>query len=173
MQRLRDGVAHFAITNRPDILASSEVPPDWVIITISFDDTFEELLVGNDMGPQHVMMMQGQVVFRFNDDVVKEDPVVPTAVITFTSTGAENLFAVLKRRFPLLFDKIGGKFVVIVNTDSAASCLRVGRHFCSLAMAEPARYHLHSTCMQHMGTSSSSSSRRRRRSSSSSRRRSS
>ena len=141
VQRLRDGVAHFAITNRPDILASSEVPPDWVIITISFDETFEELLVGSDMGPQHVMMMQGQVVFRFKDDVVKEDLVVPIAVIT--STGAENVLALLKRRFPLLFDNIGGKFVVIVNTDSAASCLRVGRHFCSLAMAQPGVYATH------------------------------
>ena len=104
VQRLRDGVAHFAITNRPDILASSEVPPDWVIITTSFDETFEELLVGSDMGPQHVMMMQGQVVFRFSDDVVKEDLVVPIAVVT--STGAENLLVVLKRRSPLQFDKI-------------------------------------------------------------------
>ena len=105
-------------------------------------------------------------MFRFNDDVVKEDLVVPIAVIT--STGAENLLAVLKRRFPLLFDKIGGKFVVIVNTDSASLCLRVGRHFCSLAMAEPGRYHVHPTSMQHVETSSSTSSRRRRRSSSSS-----
>ena len=95
VQRLRDGVAHFAITNRPDILASSEVPPDWVIVTIFFDETFEELMVGSEMGPQHVMMMQGQVVFRFNDDVVKEDLVVPIAVIT--NTGAENLLAVPKR----------------------------------------------------------------------------
>ena len=154
MQRLRNGVAHLVCKARSD-RCSKHGTPDLIIITFSFDDTMENLFVsssatGTQTGPQHVCMLQGKITYQFCETTFCDDIIVPIAILLDTT--AETLLAALKSRCPDVFRKFDDSvlFLVILNTDSAKSCLRLGRHFQFLSESESSKLHLQSLCMQHM-----------------------
>lgn len=78
IQKLRDGMAHVCVEQsrqrRTDI--ESALPPDYIVMLLSFDETTEDLQVESSLGPQSVLMAQAKLLFRFGDEVVEEDVVV-------------------------------------------------------------------------------------------------
>ena len=127
-----------------------------IIFVCAFDETTQDLRVAQASdGPQHIFMIQGRVICLYGDGTVRvEDMVLPITVVLDTT--AETMLRALKIRMPQLFKQYGDDIVVlvVVNSDSAASCLRLGRHFQATAEQIEMRLHLHSWCLQHMTSTS-------------------
>jgi hypothetical protein len=97
-------------------------------------------------------MSQGRVqtVNADFDTLGTHDVIAPTTVIEDTT--AESLLGALQLRFPWLFvdSEVRDLLVLVLNSDSASSNVRLYNHFCYLAETGKGPLILHSRCMMHM-----------------------
>jgi len=120
-----------------------------VVLQVSFDETTQEVR-NNVSGDQSLLMMSGKFVYLVGSRRIEGDIIVPTTILT--EGCAEALLAALELRVPELFVEYKCRLVVILNSDSHKACMRLARHFYSVAQNSkmPGITVLHSRCMQHM-----------------------
>lgn len=107
-------------------------------------------------GPTSLFVLRAQLVWRISsDDVQKYQITMPTLALLDTS--AEFLCAAIDRALPVRLDFLARRvrhFAVILNTDSASSCLRLARVFAQhpgvvFGPACPPIYIIHARCCVH------------------------
>jgi hypothetical protein len=105
------------------------------ILEISFDESEQSTRIGDEVGRFTMMMMHCKMKLFFEDG--REHAIqVPLPPAFLSNTKTETLLNVLRARLPLSVQKLVDRAVLTViwiGSDSARSCLKVGRHATSMA----------------------------------------
>ena len=127
MQKVRNCVA-LAYIQHQNASVKASTPSKHAILRVSFDETEQDLALGDDCvkGVVNVLMMHAKLLLGFQECSPKVFNLVmaPAALI---NTTAEAQFTGLRCRLPSSLASLDCETVVILNSDSAKSCKRVGR----------------------------------------------
>ena len=124
---------------------------DTVIVEVSFDETEEPARVSVISETVQMMTVHARIFRRAGGVSQRFDVIVPP--VALESTSAENLKAGLLRHLPFSLSGLrqgADQFALIVNSDSAASCLRLGRHLAELVPTLPSPCLMHQGCLSMM-----------------------
>ena len=148
-QDLRDATAqHFMDLQKAALVA---LPPcTTLIIEIALDETEQAVRLDAPSETASAIVIHVKTFRRRGDQVQSLDLVLPSGVVE--STGCNALLAALESRLPLslaTFRQTAQRIVVVLNTDSAHSCLKLGRHLNVEApcLAAPCRTHQLCICI--------------------------
>jgi hypothetical protein len=146
VQRVRNGMAEtFCVLQRHALKELEH--GDHLIAHVAFDETSEPCKLDcSTTDAVSVMTLHLKIMHRRDNNVKVFEVVIPPCIID--STTGEHLLAALYDRLPLSLDELAEKasrFTLLLNTDSGASCLRVGRFLGSKMPTVP------SVCRMHQG----------------------
>lgn len=149
VQDIRNAVSEKFVQLQADAFAFLPRDLDLIVLEIAFDETEEPITLGQVRSETvHVMTLHGRIFYRAGMEHNKIELVMPPAVLE--STSANNLKAALLRRLPWSLHSIKSRckrFVLLVNSDSGAACLRLGRHLSEMAASLPAPCKMHQGCL--------------------------
>lgn len=149
VQRVRNCVAETVLSTFEQGLTSAvAAAAPFVVLQVSFDETKEDLRCENTTGTHHVLMCQAYLAMQTQEGWTERPIVCPTTVIA--STSAEHILSALLHRLPFMLDFCdSSRYVMILNSDSAKSNIRLARHMEALTERKPFAV-LHSRCQMHM-----------------------
>ena len=153
VQQVRNAVAETIVSHVNEQVESDSKRPGVRILEVSFDETKENIRCAQTVGSQHVLMCQARLGVQTPEfDFIDRDIICPTTVIQDTT--AETLLSALTERLPMMldFDK-RCPYVLILNSDSAQSNIRLGKHFMQLCQRNGFLF-LQSRCQMHMACAS-------------------
>ena len=155
IQQVRDAVAeHFMQLQKEGLqnLRRSDIQ----FIEIAMDET--ELPTNVDFPAEavHHMVVHVIITRHRRREPMTIELTLPPALLE--STSAEHLFAALVVRLPFTLHQLVGtsqKTVIFLNTDSAPSCLRLGRHLGTICPTLPSPCKMHQFAIALVSTVSS------------------
>ena len=119
-----------------------------LILEIALDETEQAVRLDAPSETASAIVIHMKVFRRCGDQVQSLDLVLPSGVVE--TTGSNTLLAALESRLPLslaTFRQAAQRMVVVLNTDSAPSCLKLGRHLNDVAPCLSAPCRMHQLCI--------------------------
>lgn len=116
------------------------------ILELALDETEEPARMEIRAETVSIMTMHVKVFRREGQSCHRFDIIVPMSALA--STAAETLMAAISRRLPISLETVrqhSDHLALVLNTDSAPACLRLGRHLSSILPT------LQSPCRMHQG----------------------
>ena len=102
---------------------------DFGVLEISFDETETPVGLQTKNERAHIIMLHAVLTCRVDGNMIPHEIVVAPGIIETTS--AEYLAGAIEQRLPFKIKDIAAKcsrnLVIVFNTDSAASCVRLTR----------------------------------------------
>lgn len=151
VQRVRNALAEAYMRHQQVALESmvSEGAGSCIILELSFDETEQACSTDFRNEIVHVMTLHGRLLRRCGNDTERFELVLPPCVVE--STASEHILAAVRQRLPLDLEalpNLAQQVVLLLNSDSGSSCLRLGRH---LAATLPVPV-LQSVCRMHQAS---------------------
>jgi len=117
-------------------LTRPDQPYECLVVELAIDETEMKIKLESEGTTVHIMVLHGRLSFRSGDTWVTRELVMAPAVVE--STSAEVLVEAIKRRLPRSLAELAtwcrpGRSFVLLNSDSAASCLRAARRLNAVA----------------------------------------
>ena len=117
------------------------------IVEVALDETEVKMCLDSRSEVTSMLVLHATATVVRGDLVQKLEIVIPPAGLA--STSAATILEALRQRLPISLHalmKSADKFLLILNTDSAKSCLKLGAHLQTLVPTLPAACRLHQVC---------------------------
>ena len=122
---------------------------DTIVMELAFDEKEEPITMGEVRSETvHIMTIHARIFHRKGSESSKIELAMAPAILD--NTRGENLKAALLHRLPWslhAFQARCMRFTLVLNTDSAPACLRLGRHLSESVCALPAPCKMHQGCL--------------------------
>ena len=121
---------------------------DTMILEVALDETEEPTRVDVRAETVHMMTVHARLFHRRGQETKRVDIVMPMA--TVESTASEALKAALWNRLPMPLQSLAQRsrrFAMVLNTDSGAACLKLGRHMSTVVPTLQSPCRMHQVCL--------------------------